>query len=136
MGAVISLEKIFLNPLARKVEELSGQDLLACYQCGECSAGCPAAFAMDLLPSQVIRLLQLGQVEDVLKSATIWFCAACQACYARCPKGVDLSRIMEALRELAMERDGERLKYNQIPEEELDSFPQQAIIAGFRKYTL
>ena len=84
----------------------------------------------------MIRLLQLGQVEDVLKSATIWFCAACQTCYARCPKGVDLSRIMEALRELAMEQEGEVLLYTEIPEEELEEFPQQAIIAGFRKYTL
>ncbi len=136
MSAVVSLEKHIGNSLVRRVEELSGQDLLACYQCGECSAGCPAAFAMDLLPSQVIRLLQLGQVEDVLKSATIWFCAACQTCYARCPKGVDLSRIMEALRELAMEQEGEVLLYTEIPEEELEEFPQQAIIAGFRKYTL
>lgn len=136
MSTVVSLEKYIHNDLVRRVEELSGQDLLACYQCGECSAGCPAAFAMDLLPSQVIRLLQLGQVEDVLKSATIWFCAACQTCYARCPKGVDLSRIMEALRELAMEREGEVLLYTEIPEEELEEFPQQAIIAGFRKYTL
>ena len=136
MSTVVSLEKYVHNELVRRVEELSGQDLLACYQCGECSAGCPAAFAMDLLPSQVIRLLQLGQVEDVLKSATIWFCAACQACYARCPKGVDLARIMEALRELAMEREGEVLLHTEIPEEELEEFPQQAIIAGFRKYTL
>ena len=136
MSTVVSLEKYIHNDLVRRVEELSGQDLLACYQCGECSAGCPAAFAMDLLPSQVIRLLQLGQVEDVLKSATIWFCAACQTCYARCPKGVDLSRIMEALRELAMEQGGEVLLYTEIPEEELEEFPQQAIIAGFRKYTL
>ncbi|HDN80605.1 MAG TPA: 4Fe-4S dicluster domain-containing protein [Chloroflexi bacterium] len=136
MSTVVSLEKYIHNDLVRRVEELSGQDLLACYQCGECSAGCPAAFAMDLLPSQVIRLLQLGQVEEVLNSATIWFCAACQTCYARCPKGVDLSRIMEALRELAMERDGDTLKHTEIPKEELEAFPQQAIIAGFRKYTL
>ena len=136
MSTLVSLEKFLQNDLVKRVEELSGQDLLACYQCGECSAGCPAAFAMDLLPSQVIRFLQLGQVEEVLNSATIWFCAACQTCYARCPKGVDLSRIMEALRELAMEKQGEALKHNEIPTSELEDFPQQAFIAGFRKYTL
>ena len=41
--------------LVRKIEELSGQNLLACNQCGKCSAGCPAAAVMDLLPNQVIR---------------------------------------------------------------------------------
>jgi heterodisulfide reductase subunit C len=121
--------------LVRRIEEISGQDLLACYQCGECSAGCPVAFAMDMLPSQVIRLLQLGQVEEALASETIWFCAACQTCYARCPKGVDLSRIMEALREIALQRGGDYLDIESICPEELAEFPQQAFIGGFRKYT-
>lgn len=123
------------SDLVRRVEEISGQDLLACYQCGECSAGCPVAFAMDLLPSQVIRLVQLGQVEEALDSETIWFCAACQTCYSRCPKGVDLSRIMEALREIALQERGDHLDINILRPEELAELPQQAFIGGFRKYT-
>lgn len=123
------------NDFVRKIEEYSGQDLLACYQCGKCSAGCPAAFAMDMLPSQIIRLIQLGQIQEVLDSSTIWFCAACQTCYARCPKGVDLSRIMEALRDIALQEKGDHLKVETISPEELAEFPQQAFIGGFRKYT-
>ena len=123
------------NELRRKVEELSGEDLLSCYQCGKCSAGCPAAFAMDLLPSQVIRFLQLGLVEEVLDSETPWFCAACQSCYARCPKGVDLSRIMEAVREIALQERGDYVDPRTLSPEDLAEFPQQAFIAGFRKYT-
>jgi heterodisulfide reductase subunit C len=90
---------------------------------------------MDMLPSQVIRLVQLGQVEEALESETIWFCAACQTCYARCPKGVDLSRIMEALREIALQEGGDHLDIEAICPEELAEFPQQAFIGGFRKYT-
>ena len=127
--------EVLRNDLVRRIEEISGQDLLACYQCGACSAGCPVAFAMDMLPSQVIRLVQLGQVEEALESETIWFCAACQTCYARCPKGVDLSRIMEALREIALQRGGDYLDIKAIRPEELAEFPQQAFIGGFRKYT-
>jgi len=111
------------NDLVRRIEEISGQDLLACYQCGKCSAGCPA------------RLLQLGLVEEVLNSETPWFCAACQTCYARCPKGVDLSRIMEAVREIALRERGDYLVIEEIPAEELAEFPQLAFISGFRKYT-
>jgi len=127
--------EVLRNDLVRRVEEISGQDLLACYQCGACSAGCPVAFAMDVQPSQVIRLVQLGQVEEALESETIWFCAACQTCYARCPKGVDLSRIMEALREIALKEKGDHLDIETIRPEELAEFPQQAFIGGFRKYT-
>jgi len=134
MRVRVSKETIH-NDLVRQVEEISGQDLLACYQCGKCAAGCPVAFAMDILPSQVIRLAQLGLVEELLETETIWLCAACQTCYTRCPKGVDLSRIMEALRELALKARGDYLDVDRLPAEELAEFPQQAFIAGFRKYT-
>lgn len=123
------------SDLVRRIEEISGQDLLACYQCGECSAGCPVAFAMDMLPSQVIRYAQLGMVEKVLNSDTPWFCAACQACYSRCPKGVDLARIMEAVREIILQEKGDHVTVNDISPVELAEFPQQLFIGGFRKYT-
>lgn len=121
--------------LLRRVEEISGQNVLACYQCGRCSAGCPAAASMELLPSQVIRLVQLGLVEEAMGTETIWTCAACLTCAARCPKGVDLARVMEALRELAMERGADHLAPSTIAAEDLDAWPQQAFVGGFRKYT-
>ena len=31
-----------------------------CYQCGKCTAGCPVAERMDVLPNQIVRLVQLG----------------------------------------------------------------------------
>ena len=124
------------NELVRRVEEYSGQDMLACYQCGKCSAGCPVAFAMDMLPSRVIRLIQLGQVEAVLDSETPWLCASCQTCYVRCPKGIDLSRIMEAVREIILQERGDHIDINELPGDELAEFPQQVYISSFRKYTI
>jgi len=124
------------NELVRRIEDYSGQNLLACYQCGKCAAGCPSAFAMDMLPSQVIRLLQLGQVDEVLHSETPWFCASCQTCYSRCPKGLDLSRVMEALREVILQEHGDQISINALPIEELAQFPQQLYIGSFRKFTV
>ena len=57
-------KKNIKDPFVLKVQELSGQNLLACYQCGKCSAGCPAVSDMDILPNQIIRLAQLGQSEE------------------------------------------------------------------------
>ncbi len=118
----------------RQVETISGQSLLACNQCGKCSAGCPVAFSMDILPSQVIRLGQLG-IEDVLDSQTIWTCAACLTCVARCPKGIDLPRVMEAMRILKMEKSGSQIQATQLSPEMVSELPQMAIIGGFRKYS-
>jgi heterodisulfide reductase subunit C len=77
--------------------ELSGEDVRKCYQCGKCTAGCPAMEEMDLAPSQVMRGVQAGLKDLVLDSRSIWCCAGCQTCAARCPKGLDLCHVMKAL---------------------------------------
>jgi len=118
----------------RQVETISGQNLMACNQCGKCSAGCPVAFSMDILPNQVIRMGQLG-LDEILDSQTIWTCAACLTCVARCPKGFDLPRVMEAMRIIKMEKVGNRLDADAISPELASVVPQLAIIGGFRKFT-
>jgi heterodisulfide reductase subunit C len=88
----------------RGLEKKAGVRLSDCYQCGKCSAGCPVAFAMDKTPRQIIRLLQLGLLDEALNSHTIWLCAACQVCSTRCPKDVDLATLMETLRQAAKKK--------------------------------
>jgi heterodisulfide reductase subunit C len=132
MRVQISIDKV-RGPFVARVEEISGQDLLSCNQCGKCSAGCPVVAAMDLLPSQVIRMAQLG-MEDVLECNTIWICASCLTCVTRCPKGVDLPRLMEALRQIALRQGVAKLDLSALPPELLKEVPQLAIVGGFRKY--
>jgi len=75
-----------------------------CYQCGKCTAGCPAAAHMDVAPNRVVRLAQLGEWEKALRSQAIWDCVGCQTCSTRCPKEVDCAGVMDALREASMAR--------------------------------
>lgn len=133
MRTRISLTSV-RGEFVHQVETISGQSLLACNQCGKCSAGCPVAFSMDILPSQVIRMGQLG-FEDVLETQTIWTCAACLTCVSRCPKGIDLPRVMEAMRQIKMLKSGNQLETTQLSQEMVGEVPQMAIIGGFRKYS-
>ena len=132
MRIQLSIDKV-RGPFVARVEEISGQALLACNQCGKCSAGCPVVAAMDILPSQVIRMAQLV-MEEVLESNTIWICASCLTCVTRCPKGVDLPRLMEALRQIALRQGIAKLDLDALPPELLREVPQLAIVGGFRKY--
>jgi len=88
----------------KELQKEAGVNITDCYQCGKCSAGCPVAFAMDKTPRQIIRLLQLGMLEEALKTRTIWLCATCQTCSTRCPRDVDLATLMETTRQLAKKK--------------------------------
>ena len=128
--------KTVRNELAQTVEAISGQNLFACYQCGNCTAGCPVSFAMDLGPHQVIRYVLLGMESEALSSNTFWICASCLQCTSRCPKGLDIARIMDALRTVVL-RKKERLDHihtTDLTDEIIDRTPQIAFISGFRKF--
>ncbi len=80
----------------------AGADVTACYQCGRCSAGCPAAEYFDVKPMQAVRMCSYGQEETLLASRTIWVCAACETCTTRCPNGIDIAGMMDLLRSRAI----------------------------------
>ncbi len=77
-------------------------DVRECYQCGNCSAGCPAAFTFDYTPNQIMRLLQVGLVERVLDSKAVQLCVQCLTCTARCPRNIDIAGIFEDLKTIAV----------------------------------
>ena len=121
--------------LARKVKEISGEDILLCYQCGMCSAGCPISFAMDVLPNQIIQLVQLGLEANIAKSKTIWLCASCLVCAVRCPRGLDLSKVMEALRLISLRKNIDFVRLAETLPDTLAELPQIVLVSSFRKHT-
>lgn len=133
MAFALSAAKIRSSDI-KKIEELSGQNIFACYQCGKCSAGCPVVLTNTLGCHQVVRLLQLGQVEEALNSKTIWLCASCYTCETRCPKGVNLPRVMDALRQLRLRRNIDAIDISKVPVLE-EKLPQIALVSCFRKFT-
>ncbi len=100
-------QQVLDSELLRDVAERSGQNVADCYQCGKCTAGCPMAQFMDVPPNQVTRMLQIGDV-TVLEKQTIWLCVSCETCVTRCPREIDLPRVMDALRQIAYEQANEQ----------------------------
>jgi len=91
--------------LLDEVEEKAHTKTSSCYQCLKCSNGCPLSYEMDYLPAQIIRMVNLGMRDEVLKSRTIWVCASCETCTTRCPNDIDIAHVMDTLREMSL-REG------------------------------
>jgi heterodisulfide reductase subunit C2 len=89
--------------LATEIEVATGINPATCYQCGKCSAGCPMASESDLRPHQVMRRVMYGPRERALQDESIWLCLTCETCSARCPNGCDPARVIDAVRELAID---------------------------------
>jgi len=74
---------------------------------------------MDLQPNQVIRFIQINDPKTVLGCQTIWLCASCRTCSVRCPEEIEIAKIMDSLRKVALEEKvplGEErvLKFDEI----------------------
>jgi len=90
-----------LPGLAETVGKGCGANVCKCYQCKKCSSGCPVAEYADLHPAQIMRAIQLGQVDIPLDHRFIWLCTSCQTCTTRCPQGIDVAAVMDELRIIA-----------------------------------
>ena len=90
--------------LAEEVLLESGQNVNLCYQCSKCGAGCPVAYALDYSPVQLIHAIRLGLDDLVLNSRTIWLCASCETCTTRCPQDVEVAKVMDAAKIIAVRR--------------------------------
>lgn len=95
-------QAIIPNSLFRKkIEDLSGEIISACFQCEKCTNGCPVTFAMDIVPHRLMRSIHLGLMSEVLQSDTIWVCASCETCTTRCPNDIDIAHVMDILRQMS-----------------------------------
>ncbi len=88
-----------------EVMAASGQAVNLCYQCRKCTLGCPMAEEFDFPPNVVMRLVQLGRKDELLRSRAIWMCVSCETCGTRCPNGIKTAPVMDVLREACL-REG------------------------------
>jgi len=129
----------FFDPARRaavdKVAELSGENVYECMQCGTCSAVCPMVESMGFTTRQGIHYLQFGMVEKVIDARIGEYCASCHTCQVRCPRGIEVPKVFEAVRLLSLRRNEDLITLSEIPKETLAGAPQIAMVSAFRKLT-
>jgi heterodisulfide reductase subunit C2 len=122
------------------VEEMSGVDLSACYQCKKCASGCPVTKLTKSPPSEIVRRLHLGAGDELLESDLIWMCLSCETCYGRCPMQINIPAVIDALRVLAIAKGvpsprGNVPLFNRMFLETVKAFGRTydlAMIAGYK----
>ena len=120
---------------AERVREISGVNPLKCMKCGKCSATCPAFNEMDIKPHQFVSYVANNNVEELVKSESLWKCLSCFACVERCPRDVQPGKVIDAARQLVVrERGGSYLTADEIPELLDDEMPQQLLVSAYRRY--
>ena len=127
--------KTVRGSLAAKVREISGEDPNMCFQCGLCAGTCPMTGEMELYTRKVMHMLQLGLVDEVISQKMAYLCASCHSCQVRCPRGIDIPKVVESLRLLTLRANQNYVNPESIPAERVKEMPQAALVAGFRKFT-
>ena len=123
------------DTLQRKVRDISGQNFQKCYQCGTCSGSCPMMEHITAAPRKIMALLQLGQADLLAANNTAWVCASCHTCEVRCPREIDIPKVMEAIRQVKLRENVDHVAPESIKPEVIEDAPQIAMVSCFRKLT-
>ncbi|MEM3536202.1 MAG: 4Fe-4S dicluster domain-containing protein [Candidatus Bathyarchaeia archaeon] len=87
------------------LSKIGGRDLINCFQCIKCTSGCTALKLLELKPHEIVKLVNLGFVDELATSDIIWTCVTCLKCVERCPQKASPYHVIIALRNLAVERE-------------------------------
>jgi heterodisulfide reductase subunit C len=81
----------------------AGKDLYECFSCGTCTAGCPER-ELDALysPRKVIKNVLLGMKDPVFGNKFVEICSSHHRCFTQCPQGVEIPRLMNAIKNIAI----------------------------------
>jgi heterodisulfide reductase subunit C len=94
------MEPIIPDDVQRKVIEenaMSGSGL--CWTCGTCDSECPIYLATGRLrPQVIVRMANLGMLDEMLTLPQIWYCLGCRRCGSGCPNRVKPFELTRYLR--------------------------------------
>lgn len=99
----IMMEELDTNFKFEVSKEPEGEHIKHCFACGTCTVVCPVFSVNDQYnPRKIIHMILLGMKDEVLKSDFIWLCSGCFSCYELCPRNVKITRLMVAVRNIAV----------------------------------
>lgn len=102
---LMSMAKPNLEAREKILRKIRDRALVNCFQCMKCTSGCTALKLLELKPSEIEKLVNLGFIDELASSDIIWTCVTCLKCIQRCPQKASPYHVIMALRNLAVERE-------------------------------
>ena len=102
---LMSMAKPNQQSRTKILAKLKGKELVNCFQCMKCTSGCTALKLLELKPNEIVKLVNLGFVDELPSSDIIWTCVTCLKCVERCPQKASPYHVIMALRNLAVEKE-------------------------------
>jgi len=93
------MDKEFLDAIIKA----GAEKINACIQCGTCTSSCPSGRRTAFRTRQLMRKAILGQRDEILSDKDLWLCTTCYTCLERCPRGVDPTDVILAMRRMAVQ---------------------------------
>ena len=80
-----------------------GENIMSCFLCGACTAGCPVSeIDASFSPRTIMKLALLGARDELLASPVLWKCSQCHTCVAHCPQDARPADVIRVLRVLSV----------------------------------
>ena len=105
LSDLMSMAKPNIKARDKIMANAGGKDCGNCFQCMKCTSGCTALKLLELKPHEIIKLVNLGFVDELPASDIIWTCVTCLKCVQRCPQKASPYHVIIALRNLAVEKE-------------------------------
>jgi len=92
------------SPEARKaIQEKTRANTSLCWSCSACDSECPVFLGSSRLrPQKVLRMANLGLLDELVDLPEIWYCLACKRCTRSCPNDCEPETVVGFLRKEAI----------------------------------
>ncbi|MHC1598140.1 MAG: (Fe-S)-binding protein [Candidatus Methanofastidiosia archaeon] len=107
-------EKEMHLEFSKKLAEDLTDNFQKCFQCGTCTARCPAGIVSQYRVRKLMRMAQLGLKDRIFNSDEIWNCTTCSTCKILCPWEVDPLASILRLRAEAVKAGHENKKHDTL----------------------
>ena len=90
-----------LYTITHIIPAMKNSEILACFQCGTCTASCPSGKYTSL---NVRRIVKDSIKKDISDEPELWMCTTCYNCQERCPRGIKVTDAILSLRAGAVKK--------------------------------